>query len=118
MTQYRFHNIVVSSARYSVWLPHSANASGLGGIEGLDLNALIVQPPRKAALGTLGVTRPTTHEGDPRRQTYGTRMDEAHHHPYQGIHMADIKPLPVLTHQLHQLTIQPRGFSIGTPFLK
>jgi len=64
----------------------------------MNLYALILQPPGKAARGTLGVARPARHEGHPRGQTHAPRVNQPHHHPDEGLQMATISPLPLLTH--------------------
>ncbi len=63
----------------------------------MHLDAPIPQPVRKAALGTLGVARPAAHTGYPSPQTHAARVDQAPHHPDEGIQVTDISPLSILT---------------------
>ena len=54
--------------------------------------------------------------GDPGRETEVARLDEAHHHPGQGLQMPPIQPMFMLASHLHQRMIETRrAFHVDPP---
>lgn len=56
-----------------------------GRIERLDLKARMLQSPRKAPLGTLGIPGSPAYKGHPGPQTHTARVDKTHHPPGQSM---------------------------------
>jgi len=80
------------------------------------LDALIVQPPGKAAHRALRIPRLAMYHGGPCRQTDLLRQQQAGYHPGQCVHMPDIHPPPTLAQYCHQGFIYPRRvFHISSP---
>jgi hypothetical protein len=66
-------------------------------LQRMDLHPRIAQPAGKPPLGTLGIARPSPHEGHPGRETHTARVAEPHHPPDQSVEMAHLAPLAMLT---------------------
>ena len=95
--QYVSHKVEVSSARYSTFVPHSANACWISGPYRLmHLDPFIVEPPIKAAHEALRIHGAAVHVGGPGRETDHSGLNQTHQHPGQGFEMPAIDPVFML----------------------
>jgi hypothetical protein len=84
-------------------------------VQGQDLDLVVVEPPAKAAHRALRLAGSTPHVGNPGTQASPPRLDEAPHHPCQGLEVAMIDPLSMLAKHLNERIIKVRCVLHASP---
>src|SRR5262249_35865061 len=84
-------------------------------LQGQDIPLVVVEPATKPSHGPLGVSGATHHIRRPRCQADPPRLDQAYHHPCQGLEGALIHPLGMLAEDMHQRIIQMRCVLHASP---
>jgi hypothetical protein len=79
-----------------------------GAIKGMPFDPGIAEPARKPTPDTLRIDGSAVHRGCPSRETDGSRLYEAHHHPGQCVAMPTIYPVLMLAEDIHQRRIETR----------
>jgi hypothetical protein len=86
-------------------------------IEGVHRYPVILEPTGQPTHGALSQHGSAVPIGDPGCETDIARLDEAHHHPGQGLQMPPIQPMFMLASHLHQRMRETRcAFHVYPPW--
>src|SRR6266571_2871612 len=77
-------------------------------IERLHLDLVVVEPTAKAAYRTLAILGSTDHKRGPRAEAHRVGVDQAHHHPRQGLEVTKVEPIGMLAQHPNQRIIEVR----------